>query len=77
MEQILTNEFLSKFDTHPPSMSPIGLFTAYRTYSRFLPQEKRRETWKEIITRATDYSMNLEITHRKKNKLPINYDKIR
>ena len=49
---LLTQEFLNNYPSHPEHMSPLGLFTFYRTYSRFLPKEKRRETWKETVARA-------------------------
>ena len=45
---LLSAGFLDKYPSHPEHMSPLGLFTFYRTYSRFLPEEKRRETAVEI-----------------------------
>ena len=70
---LLTQEFLNNYPSHPEHMSPLGLFTFYRTYSRFLPREKRRETWKETVTRAIDYNVGLQIAHEKQIGQPSNY----
>lgn len=68
----LSADFLSRYPDHPAHMTPLGLFTFYRTYSRFLPQEKRRETWKETCARATQYNVGLDWRHRKQVGLPSN-----
>lgn len=68
--QLLTTEFLSKYPSHPKHMTPLGLFTFYRTYSRFLPELKRRETWKETVARAVEYNVGLQTKHQKQNSLP-------
>ena len=67
---LLTQEFLNNYPSHPEHMSPLGLFTFYRTYSRFLPKEKRRETWKETVARAISYNVGLQAIHQEKNGLP-------
>lgn len=67
----LSPHFLSRYPTHPAHMSPIGLFTFYRTYSRFLPDKGRRETWKETVSRAVEYNIGLDYKHREKVGLPI------
>lgn len=72
--QFLSQEFLNKYPTHPAHMTPLGLFTFYRTYARFLPSEKRRETWKETVARAVQYNVGLDYKHRKKIGLPIPHD---
>lgn len=35
----------------------------YRTYSRWLPDKQRRETWKETARRATEYNVGLGVKH--------------
>ena len=70
---LLTQEFLNNYPSHPEHMSPLGLFTFYRTYSRFLPEEKRRETWKETVARAIEYNVGLQIAHEKQIGQPSNY----
>lgn len=67
----LSEEFLNGFPTHPEHMTPLGLFTFYRTYSRFLPEEKRRESWKETVARAVEYNISLDRAHRIKFGLPM------
>lgn len=62
----LSNEFLAKYDDFPSHMTPIGKFTYLRTYSRYLPELKRRETWKETCQRAVEYNINLAYKHMKK-----------
>lgn len=71
MPQLLSDKFLSQYPTHPQHMNHVALFTFYRSYSRFLPDEGRRETWKETVTRTVLYNMRLEYLHRIKVGLPI------
>ncbi|MBP2627348.1 MAG: nrdJ [Firmicutes bacterium] len=44
MAELLTEEFISKYPDFPEHMNELGMFVYYRTYSRFLPDQKRRET---------------------------------
>lgn len=69
--KFLSQEFLSKYPSHPAHMNQLGLFTFYRTYSRFLPELKRRETWKETVARAVEYNIGLDYAHRKNIDMPI------
>ena len=45
-------------------MTEIGKFVYLRTYSRWLPEEQRRETWKETCARAVEYNCSLAKTSR-------------
>lgn len=58
--KLLSNEFLSKYK-HSAKVFPsnLGHFVYLRTYSRFLPEEKRRENWWETVARAVDYNCSL------------------
>ncbi|WP_082890893.1 ribonucleoside-triphosphate reductase, adenosylcobalamin-dependent [Brevibacillus sp. SKDU10] len=47
-------------------MNELGKFVYYRTYSRWLPEIGRRETWKETCRRATEYNFGLAINHYEK-----------
>jgi len=47
-------------------MNELGKFVFYRTYSRYLPEKGRRETWKETVTRATQYNVGLGVKHMQK-----------
>lgn len=63
---LLTNRFLNKFDHAPSHMNELGSFVYYRTYSRYLPEKGRRETWKETAARSADYNVSLAIKHLEK-----------
>lgn len=69
--KFLSKEFLSKYPSHPAHMNQLGLFTFYRTYSRFLPELRRRETWKETVTRVVEYNVGLDYRHRVRMRLDI------
>lgn len=72
--KLLTDEFISRYPDAPEHMTPLGKFVFYRTYSRWLPEKKRRETWKEVCRRATEYNVGLAIEHLKKMKQPVDYE---
>lgn len=74
---ILTEKFLEKYPDFAPHQQPISTFTYLRTYSRFIPQKKRREVWKETVKRAVEFLIGLEIKHRKKLGLPIDMKALR
>ena len=40
-------------------MTELGNFVYYRTYSRWIPEKKRREYWWETCARAVDFNCNL------------------
>ena len=60
---ILDDEFLSGYGDAPDHMTEVGKFVYYRTYSRWLESEKRRETWKETCKRSVEYNINLEVDY--------------
>ncbi len=45
-------------------MQQLGSFVYYRTYSRWLPDENRREYWWETVRRAVEYNCSLVPTTR-------------
>lgn len=57
--QYLSNEFLEKYKGYNPLKTQLGMFTYVRTYSQYLPDEKRREYWLETVARAVDYNVSL------------------
>ena len=57
--QYLSDDFLSKYKHLPDPLNEIGSFVFYRTYSRFLDSEGRRERWWESVARAVDYNIGL------------------
>ena len=48
----LTQDFLDKYPDYPDCMDELAKFVYIRTYSRWLPDKNRRETWKETCARA-------------------------
>ena len=63
-EGILTREFLSPYKHAPNPMEQLGAFVYTRTYSRYLPQQGRREFWWETVRRAVEYNTSLAPTSR-------------
>ena len=59
---LLNAEFLSKYSDFPQHMDNLAKLVYYRTYSRWLPDEGRRETWKETCVRAVEYNCSLAPT---------------
>lgn len=57
--KLLDDDFISKYKHRESNMQPLGEFVYYRTYSRFLPEEKRREYWYETVRRAVEYNCSL------------------
>jgi adenosylcobalamin-dependent ribonucleoside-triphosphate reductase len=60
--KLLDDEFISKYKKMPSPMSPLGNFVYYRTYSRWIPEEKRREYWWETVRRAVEFNCSLTNT---------------
>jgi adenosylcobalamin-dependent ribonucleoside-triphosphate reductase len=73
MENLLPNLFLNKYINKKSPLSHIGEFVYLRTYSRYLEEKKRRETWYETVLRTTQYNLSLGIDFKKKNGLPIDW----
>lgn len=58
--KFLSSEFLSDYAQRPaPFSTDLGLIVFLRTYSRFIPELKRRERWWETVARVIDYSLSL------------------
>lgn len=74
---LLREEFLQQYPDFPEHMNALGTFVGLRTYARYLPNEKRRETWKEIIARSVAYNMQLAVDHTKKIGIPIDLTLVR
>ncbi|MBM7561762.1 ribonucleoside-triphosphate reductase, adenosylcobalamin-dependent [Fusibacter tunisiensis] len=62
--RLLTDEFMSKYKHRNSPMDQLGNFVYYRTYSRWLPAEKRREYWWETVRRAVEYNCAIVKTTR-------------
>lgn len=72
--KLLSEEFLSKYKHIGSPMNQLGNFVYYRTYSRWLPEERRREYWWETVRRAVEYNCSLVPT--KKEEAEALYDNI-
>jgi len=57
--KFLSKDFLKKYKHKIPPMTELGTLIYYRTYSRFLPDLKRREYWRETVARVVDYNIGL------------------
>lgn len=55
----LKDDFIAKYKHLPNPMGPLGSFVYYRTYSRWLPDDMRREYWWETVRRAVEYNCNI------------------
>jgi len=71
--QLLTDQFIGKYPDFPAHMNALGTFVFYRTYSRFLPTEGRRETWRETVRRAVEYNVGLGVKHVEKIGYNVDY----
>ncbi|WP_459129136.1 ribonucleoside-triphosphate reductase, adenosylcobalamin-dependent [Guggenheimella bovis] len=63
-EKLLTEEFIRPYKHAQSPMSQLGNFVYYRTYSRWIPEEKRREYWWETVRRSVEYNCSLVPTTR-------------
>lgn len=76
MTQLLTDDFINAYPDAPQHMNELGSFVFYRTYSRFLPELGRRETWKEAVRRAVEYNVGISLEQYAKNNYVPPLDKI-
>ncbi len=63
-DRLLSDEFISRYKHNASPMEQLGNFVYYRTYSRWLPDAKRREFWWETVRRAVEYNCSLVPTTR-------------
>lgn len=73
---LLTESFLSKYPDMPNHMTEMASFVFYRTYSRWLDNQGRRETWKEAVTRAINYNVSISLKQFEHNKYTPPIDKV-
>lgn len=67
-DRLLTDAFISNYKHRSSPMGQLGDFVYYRTYSRWLPEEKRREYWWETVRRAVEYNCSLVPTTKKETE---------
>ena len=60
--KFLSSEFISKYKHElDPFTNELGKFVYYRTYSRPLPSENRRERWWETVARVIEFNFDLQL----------------
>lgn len=59
---LLSDEFISKYKHEKSAMTQLGESVYYRTYSRWLPEESRREHWWETVRRAVESNCSIVTT---------------
>ncbi len=70
--EFLSDEFLSKYKhSISPFRSELGKFVYYRTYSRPIPSENRREDWWETCFRVVEFNVGLQVDAMKKQGIAI------
>jgi adenosylcobalamin-dependent ribonucleoside-triphosphate reductase len=74
--RLLSDEFISKYPDAPDQMKQIGAFVFYRTYSRWLPGQNRRETYKEMVRRSVEYNVDLAARHFIENEIPFDFEEV-
>jgi ribonucleoside-diphosphate reductase alpha chain/ribonucleoside-triphosphate reductase len=58
-----------------PPFTELGEFVYYRTYSRWLDDEGRRENWDETCRRAVEFNVGLEVKHLEAQGIEITEEK--
>lgn len=71
---LLTDEFIAQYPDFPEHMNALGRFVYLRTYSRWLPEQSRRETWKETVRRAAEYNVGLAVKHLERIGYPVDIE---
>lgn len=61
-KQLLSDGFISKYKHKESPMTRLGEAVYFRTYSRFLEDQQRREYWWETVRRAVEYNCSLATT---------------
>ncbi len=62
--KLLDDNFISKYKHIAGPLKQYGNFVYYRTYSRWLEDENRREYWYETVRRAVEYNCSLVPTSK-------------
>lgn len=70
--KFLSNQFITKYKHSPdPFPTELGKFVYYRTYSRPIPEERRRESWWETCYRVVEFNFGLQIDAMRKQDIEI------
>lgn len=74
MKELLAKEFLDKYINLETPLSHIGEFVYLRTYSRYLEDRRRRETWYETVLRTVRYNVGLGVDYKEMHGIPVNLE---
>lgn len=66
--QYISWDFYSQYLDKEPPFGELGAVIYLRTYSRFINELKRRETWQETVLRNIEYSLSLDTVTCVENK---------
>lgn len=70
--KFLSCAFLNEYKhADSPFQNELGRFVYYRTYSRPIPEEHRREDWWETCFRVVEFNMSLQLDAMKRQGVPI------
>lgn len=70
--KFLSNEFITKYKhKSDPFPTELGKFVYYRTYSRPIPEERRRESWWETCYRVVEFNVGLQLDAMKKQGIEV------
>lgn len=70
--KFLSNDFISKYKHRPnPFSTELGKFVYYRTYSRPIPEENRREDWWETVFRVVEFNTGLQVDAMKRQGIEV------
>ena len=77
----LSEDFLSKYRGVTPKNAGVLFYPVYlRTYSRWIPDKQRRETWDETVERVVNHNISLYSGYANKEDLikeaEFMYDKV-
>lgn len=68
----LSSNFLSSYKhKEEPFPSELGKFVYYRTYSRPVLEENRRERWWETVARVVDFNIGLQVSSMQKSGIRV------
>lgn len=62
--KLVTDDFIKQYKNKLSPMTDLGNFVYYRTYSRWLDEEGRRENWWETVRRAVEFNTSLASTSK-------------
>lgn len=70
--KFLKSDFVSKYKhSLSPFKTELGKFVYYRTYSRPVPAENKREDWWETVFRVVEFNMDLQLDAMKRQGIVI------